>query len=840
MLARDIKSLGSDLAYLAYLTKNGIKPLSRWEMDFGSETEHVLRDMGLRTCRVERSVRSGRTIHELVFSNSGQCMELYTARFAGRMVDHSPANRRIEGLLFGYPSCCVESFVANGYARNSLRRADQKILFHWACPDCATTPLLLPHYREIHRECRRLMRHGPACILPDLGEFAFTGYFGRAVATAASLVALAAIPSAWSGEPPEGNPHLIPLEAWEDADRDFLADAEEEIMKMDPADPDEDANLVADGIDLAQTLSDAVDSLPDGPAAHTPYVQHFMAYGLEACSACGEQINMGFMKITNPLENQSVAIPYIAKHYMEHGGFSYDGSVHQGRVEVPVLRTVLQSDGLAHFLPEPAGTDADTDGLRDPEEDHFETDPNLPDTDGDGLIDGIDLARGLRAQLDSLPKVGRPEDGPRDRPFIVEHPMDGIEICPQCGEKVVMDVWDVINPVAKTSISIPSMALHTMRHGAFRWKGGGLFGGDGRVDPVQLHAVLTGQGDGHRRPVEPDSDHDLLADGEEAELATNPDNPDENGNSVLDGIDLAKDAVAELKALPTEPASDHVYRRDFQLKGLEWCDVCGCTVNMGHLTVSNPMAQLYSKLPYIALHAMEHGSFSYYGDVHGKGRIDIKLLLDTLHEPGPSHALPVSDDSDRDGLSDSEEAFLGTNAEVHDTDGDGVPDGFAAANEMWRAVDALTRQPGTGPYVIEHPLRGYVVCDTCGEQINMGHLEVVNPRSHLVFSIPYLGLHHMRNGSFSYRGDSGSVEGRVDPCLLQSILRSGVVIASGEAGMDLRWTGLPGKWYQVYTATSLRGPWIPGPVYQGDGTELVFVDNMADGTPRKFYKVHSW
>jgi hypothetical protein len=676
-----------------------MKPLSRWEMKFGPETEHVLRDMGLRTCRVERSVRSGRTIQELIFSKSEQCLALYATRFGGRPVDHSPANRRIEGLLFGYPSCCVESFVANGYARNSLRRADQKILFHWACPDCAMTPLLLPHYRRIHRECRRLMRRGFAPAWPDLGEFALPGYFGRAVATAASLVALGATPAAWSGESPEDDPHLIPLEAWEDTDRDFLADAEEEIMKMNPGDPDEDGNLVADG---------------------------------------------------------------------------------------------------------------------------------------------IDLARELRAQLDSLPRAGRPEDGPRDCPFIVEHPMDGIEICPQCGEKVVMDVWDVINPVTKTSISIPSMALHAMRHGAFRWKGGGLFGGEGRVDPVHLHAVLAGQGDGHRRPVAPDKDQDLLTDGEEADLATNPDNPDEDENDVPDGVDLARGVAAEIKALPTEPASDHVCRRDFQLKGLEWCDVCGCTVNMGHLTVCNPAAQLYSKLPYIALHAMEHGSFSYRGDVHGKGRVDIKLLLDTLHKPGPGHALPVPDDGDRDGLSDSEEAFLGTNATVSDTDGDGVPDGFAAANEMWRAVDALPRAPGAAPYVIEHPLRGLVACDTCGEHVNMGYVEVVNPRSPLRITIPYLAIHHMRNGSFSYCGDTGSVDDRVDPCLLQSILRSGVVIARGEAGVDLRWTGLPGKRYQVFTAVELSGPWTPGPVFQGDGTELVFADDMADGTPRKFYKIHSW
>ena len=56
----------------------------------------------------------------------------------------------------------------------------------------------------------------------------------------------------------------------------------------------------------------------------------------------------------------------------------------------------------------------------------------------------------------------------------------------------------------------------------------------------------------------------------------------------------------------------------------------------------------------------------------------------------------------------------------------------------------------------------------------------------------------------------------------------------------MRWTGLPGKWYQLHTATDLRGPWIPGPVFQGDGSEQVFTDDMPEGAPSKFYKINSW
>ena len=178
MFAPDLKSLCFDLAYLACLTREGVKPLSRWEKGFDRETERVLHDMGLQTRSVERSTRSGRVIRELVFSRSEQCLALYVKRFGNRPVNHSRPDRRIEGLLFGYPMCCVESFVANGYARNSLRRADQKILFHWACPDCAMTPVLLPYYRRIHRECRRLIRHGAGRASAGGCDLAFRDCFG--------------------------------------------------------------------------------------------------------------------------------------------------------------------------------------------------------------------------------------------------------------------------------------------------------------------------------------------------------------------------------------------------------------------------------------------------------------------------------------------------------------------------------------------------------------------------------------------------------------------------------------------------------------------------------------
>jgi len=975
MAANNLKKLGFDLAYLSLLTKAGLKPLSRWEKDFGPETERLLHDLGLKTRTVRRSVRSGRRMRELVFSKSGQCLDLYLSRFDGAPIDPSPANMRIEGLLFGYPSCCVESYIAKGYVKNSLRRSDQRILFHWACAKCPITPLLLPHYREVYGECREAMRGRLFSSLSTIREAAVVDHLRRAVVAAASLVALSALPTS-EAKYYGGDPHRIPLEVWEDTDADFLKDEEEVLLHTNPAEPDEDGNQIPDGVDLALALSGAIDLLPDKPSSEHTYIVHILMYGVEYCDACGEAANMGIMEIINPLEKLSITVPYIAKHYMEHGSFSYDGNIHRGRLNVPLLNTVLGSEGLAHFTPEPEGTDADNDGLRDWEEPVFETDPENRDTDGDGIRDGLDLSRELRAEIGSLPRTPG-----KDKPYVVEHPMDGIEICPRCGAEVVMDIWDVINPATGASISIPSMALHFMDHGGFAWEGGYLFEGHGRVAPRQIKAVLTGEGDGHWLHVSPDADGDFLADQEELDIHTDPGNPDENGNEVLDGVELAEATAAEVSALPGPSPSSEVHRLDFQLKGLERCDICGAyDINMGHLTVVNPMAQLYVKVPYIALHYMEHGSFSFAGSIHGGGRLDVKLLLDALHSPGPGHMLAVPDDPDGDGLKDHEEEYFHTNKAIADTNIDGVPDGFGLAHQMWEDVNALPNvlKPEEGPkdcpFVVAHMLRGLEACDVCGAIVNMGWIEVINRKENINLEIRYIGLHYMRHGSFSYGGDlhggrvnpclldlalrgdgtshlvilpgdkdadglldneeahfgtrpdvpdsdgdgildgvelarkmhgqiealpagenpaktyvihyemdcylpcpvcgeelncgnieitnpltdlsiaisymnlhfmemgsfAASAEERVDPLLLESVLRPGVVVTAMENQMTLTWKGAVGKKYQVFTAADPSGPWAEGPIFDGDGTELVYTDDGTSGASSRFYKILTW
>jgi hypothetical protein len=289
-----MKPLDFELAYLASLTKAGLKPLSRWEKDAEPHTAEALRALGLKTRVVERSVASGARVRELIFSQSDRCLGLYAARF-----DHTPISRdrqsaRIEGLLFGYPSCCVESYAAKGYAKNALNPRDQRILFHWACPNCAITPLLTPHYRRLYRECGQAARGGRLQVAPGPLAPPAAQHLKRALAMAAALAVLGSLPAAAQARP---DPHWLPLAAGEDQDGDLLASTEEAILGLDPNFAHQNNSLDVDGVALARAWSQTIDALPTEPSSTQPYLVHNLAWGLETCQVCGDSsINMGFWR----------------------------------------------------------------------------------------------------------------------------------------------------------------------------------------------------------------------------------------------------------------------------------------------------------------------------------------------------------------------------------------------------------------------------------------------------------------------------------------------------------------------------------------------------------------
>jgi hypothetical protein len=76
-----------------------------------------------------------------------------------------------------------------------------------------------------------------------------------------------------------------------------------------------------------------------------------------------------------------------------------------------------------------------------------------------------------------------------------------------------------------------------------------------------------------------------------------------------------------------------VHKIDFMMRGIEFCNICGQSVNMGYWRVVNADTGDSLDVPVIAWHSMQHGSFGYAGDVHGTQRLDVAALLKLLAWP---------------------------------------------------------------------------------------------------------------------------------------------------------------------------------------------------------------
>jgi len=140
-----------------------------------------------------------------------------------------------------------------------------------------------------------------------------------------------------------------------DYDGDLMADTEELAAGFNLYDPDQDANLVPDGIEFAEQCHNAIDALPiydrygSDPEPKEPYKVNYFQRGLELCEICGEARNMGWWHIVNPKLGLSMDVYDVACHYMSHGSFSYSGlqldpphePFHNGRLKIALLAKIL-------------------------------------------------------------------------------------------------------------------------------------------------------------------------------------------------------------------------------------------------------------------------------------------------------------------------------------------------------------------------------------------------------------------------------------------------------------------------------------------------------------------
>lgn len=148
---RVLKDIDFELAYLALLTREGLKPLSSWVKPLDEPGRAALTQMGLHVERVHRKLRSGKAFDETIFGMVAAHLDIYTRHFRNRPVDKSAETVRIEGYLFGYPPCCIAQYIRQAYAPREFPMHQQEILLHWSCKGCVITPTLIPHYERIHR-----------------------------------------------------------------------------------------------------------------------------------------------------------------------------------------------------------------------------------------------------------------------------------------------------------------------------------------------------------------------------------------------------------------------------------------------------------------------------------------------------------------------------------------------------------------------------------------------------------------------------------------------------------------------------------------------------------------
>ena len=389
-----------------------------------------------------------------------------------------------------------------------------------------------------------------------------------------------------------GDPYLLPVEG--DRDGDLLTDEEEGFLHTNPDLNDEDEDGVIDGVGLAKRLATQIAALPKARHTEEPRVNY--VFGTMSCSApfSHDLITLTDGYLYNELMLDSavgfVDLPYGALHFLENGSFSYptvndacEWSFREiSRIPAHVLYYLMQN--VPGNLP---GThlvaldgDADGDYLTDVEENAIGYAPDDPDEDGNGTPDGLDLARAMADKIMHLPVCwGYVREAAADRSVFhckrawtagLRQPAFKTEkVISRCVDVLEMDC-EAYDPVLGLSSSteyavytdtgsyyLSGLVLTIMQlEGTFSFYEC-LFGCESiRLDVPFLYELINMAGviqappDSHLVPLDYDDDGDFLSNNEELDIGYNPNEPDEDENGTLDGIDLAHAFAAKVRALP--------------------------------------------------------------------------------------------------------------------------------------------------------------------------------------------------------------------------------------------------------------------------------------------------
>ncbi len=275
--------------------------------------------------------------------------------------------------------------------------------------------------------------------------------------------------------------------------------------------------------------------------------------------------------------------------------------------------------------------------------------------------------------------------------------------------------------------------------------------------------------DDHWLPVGDDPDNDYLSYREEILLGTHcfslyPTSADS----------IAKSYKTIIDSLPREISDTICYAVDVFANGFYNCPICGETANMGFVVIYNPLRNLEIGIPYMALHFMEHGSFSYIieGDT---SRVDIELLKEVLAPFDTQHLIvETANDNDDDGLNNPSELYYETGPNNPQTHNLGIDDGQEITEVIIEYISDLPvvefgGTPPTDQVYLEYcEVWGLETCNICGQLVNMGYVDIINPIQGTSLYFPIIGLHYISHGRFAYAGSTN--QGEIDPIELATVL----------------------------------------------------------------------
>ena len=307
-------------------------------------------------------------------------------------------------------------------------------------------------------------------------------------------------------------------------------------------------------------------------AGFDPECDYFVACDTDCTGAQGGVVGTPFANGANPLgnvfnETVSNAFAGEVSNVSETNGididtFDLDGQIPLGQYDNFLAGVQTGGDAVLQTLlvVEVTDFDADGDGLSNIEEtDIVGTDPNDPDTDGDGLRDGIEVNGGNPA--DPLNTVTNPLDPDTDDDGLCDGSAN-LAVC-QGGEDLDLDgIFDPgeTDPLDADTDNDDLSDGTEVLDGNYQ---------NGRTNPLDDDTDDDGVNDGaedansngtteatETDPTVADTDNDGLNDGVEVNGPTDPVDPDSDDDDLLDGAeDLNKNGVVDLADGETDPTN---------------------------------------------------------------------------------------------------------------------------------------------------------------------------------------------------------------------------------------------------------------------------------------------